>query len=346
MGYAARPPIWQGIQEFVRRHTVVLAIVATSATVLILMGVMILSRADGRLHVWLLDVGHSNAVLMQTPGGAQILVDGGRFPARVLTAIGDRLPFYDREIEILAITHPDAWDVAALNSVLERYSIGAVLYHGQPNRDPTVESIFERLRQSHTPVVDVKAGYIVEFGDGARLEVLHPQTQPKITDRLNDNALVLRVSYGDASFLLTSDLSVVGQREMIATGVASHASVLQIPQHGTFHALDDEFFAAIQPQIALLQCDVANRREDPDPDTMDKVLKLILPKGFRDKLGVHGDATSNQIFNALKSCNIRNLPDSLERKTRAMIDRLPLLRTGQSGTIHLQTDGKVIEVSR
>ena len=271
MGYAARPPIWQGIQEFVRRHTVVLAIVATSATVLILMGAMTLSRADGRLHVWLLDVGHSNAVLMQTPGGAQILVDGGRFPARVLTAIGDRLPFYDREIEILAITHPDAWDVAALNSVLERYSIGAVLYHGQPNRDPTVESIFERLRQSDTPVVDVKAGYIVEFGDGARLEVLHPQTQPKISDRLNDNALVLRVSYGDASFLLTSDLSVVGQREMIATGVASHASVLQIPQHGTVRAIDDAFSPRVRPQIALLQSDIANRRGDPDPDTLDKL---------------------------------------------------------------------------
>ena len=283
MGYAARPPIWLGIQEFVRRHTVALAVVATSATVLILMGAMTLSRADCRLHVWLLDVGHSNAVLMQTPGGAQILVDGGRYPARVLTAIGDRLPFYDRKIEIVAITHPDAWDIAALNSVLARYSVGAVLYHGQPNRDPTVESIFERLRQSDTPVVDVKAGYVIEFGDGARLEVLHPQTQPKITDRLNDNALVLRVSYGDASFLLTSDLSAESQREMIAKGAATHVSVMQIPQHGTVRAIDDAFLSAVRPQIALLQSDIANRRGDPDPDTLDKLRGVDL---FRtDEIG-------------------------------------------------------------
>ncbi|MDE2638515.1 MAG: ComEC/Rec2 family competence protein [Chloroflexota bacterium] len=283
MGYAARPPIWHHIQEFVRRHTVVLAVIATSATALILMGAVTISRADGRLQVWLLDIGHSNAVLAQTPGGAQILVDGGRFPARLLTAIGDRLPFYDREIEILAITHPDAWDIAALNSVLERYSVDAVLYHGQPNRDPTVDSIFERLRQSDTQIVEVKAGYTVEFADGAMLEVLHPQTQPKITDRLNDNALVLRLSYGDASFLLTADLSVEGQRELIATGVAMRASVLQIPQHGTARALDDDFLSAVQPQIALLQIDIANRRGDPDPDTLGKLRGVDL---FRtDEIG-------------------------------------------------------------
>ncbi|MCY3979528.1 MAG: ComEC/Rec2 family competence protein, partial [Chloroflexi bacterium] len=283
MAYAARPPFWHHIQEFVRRHTVVLAVIATSATALILMGAVTISRADGRLQVWLLDIGHSNAVLAQTPGGAHILVDGGRFPARLLTAIGDRLPFYDREIEILAITHPDAWDIAALNSVLERYSVGAALYHGQPTRDPTVDSIFERLRQSDTQIVEVKAGYIVEFADGALLEVLHPQTQPKITDWLNDNALALRLSYGDASFLLTSDLSVEGQREMVAKAVAMRASALQIPQHGTARALDDDFLSAVQPQIALLQIDIANRRGDPDPDTLGKLRGVNL---FRtDEIG-------------------------------------------------------------
>ena len=185
---AARPAIWHRIQEYIGRNTVILTVAATSAIALILMAAVILSRADGYLHVWLLDAGHSNSVLLQTPGGAQILVDGGRFPSRLLTAIGDRLPFHDREIEILAITHPDAWDTAALNSVLDRYSVGAALYHGQPNRDQDFEDIMSRLDQSGTPVVPVRAGYTLEFSDGAAIEVLHPQTQPKITDRLNDHA--------------------------------------------------------------------------------------------------------------------------------------------------------------
>jgi len=283
MVHAARPPIWQQIQDYVRRNTVIVSICATSAVSLILMAAMILSRADGHLHVWLLDVGHSNAVLMQTPGGAQALVDGGRFPSRLLTAIGDRLPFYDREIEILVITHPDAWDIAALNSVLDRYTVGAVLYHGQVNRDDTFERIDERLRQSDTPIVIARAGYTIELSDDTTIEVLHPQRQPKITDRLNDHVMVLRVTYGDASFLLTSDLSVAAQREMLDSGVAEHATVLQIPQHGTARALDDGFLDSIQPQIALLQSDIANRRGDPDADTLAKINETSL---FRtDELG-------------------------------------------------------------
>ncbi len=69
MLHAARPPRWQRLQNYVRRNTVIFAIGATSAISLILTAAMILSRADGQLHVWLLDIGHSNAALIQTPGG-------------------------------------------------------------------------------------------------------------------------------------------------------------------------------------------------------------------------------------------------------------------------------------
>ena len=274
--HAARPPIWQKLQDVIKRNSVIVSLCATAALFVILMSAMSLSRADGHLHVWLLDLGHSNAVLMQTPGGAQMLVDGGRFRSRLLTAIGDRLPFYDREIEILVITHPDAWDIAALNSVLERYAIGAVLYHGQVNRDHNVEIIFERLRTTDTPIVQVRAGYSLRLSDGVLIEVVHPQTQPKISERLNDHVLTLRVTYGDASFLLTSDLSAAGQRAMLASGFAKPTTVLQIPQHGGARAIDDGFLNAVQPQIATLQSDLANRRGDPDPDTLSKLKETKL----------------------------------------------------------------------
>ncbi len=268
MIHAARSPLWQRVQAALRQNVIITAVSATAAVSLILSAAMTLSRADERLHVWLLDIGHSNAVLLQTPGGAQALVDGGRFPSRLLTAIGDRLPFYDREIEILAISQPDAWDIAALNSVLERYTIGVVLYHGQPNSDPALENIFERLRQSETAIVTARAGYKLELSDGAVIEVLHPQATPKITDRLNDQALVLRVSYGDASFLLTSDLSIAGQQAILAKGTDMYATVLQLPQHGAARSLDQAFLTAVRPQVALLQSDRANKRGDPDSDTM------------------------------------------------------------------------------
>ena len=151
---AARPPFWNRLIHLVNRRRLLTALAAAAAVALVLLTAMFLSRPDGRLHVWVLDMGHSNAILLQTPGGAQMLIDGGRFPSRLLTAIGDRLPFYDREIEILAITHPDEWDIAAISAVLNRYTVGVALMNGQPNRTEVYQEIQRRLAEAgiHTTV--------------------------------------------------------------------------------------------------------------------------------------------------------------------------------------------------
>ncbi|MCY4073315.1 MAG: ComEC/Rec2 family competence protein [Chloroflexi bacterium] len=268
MTAASRPKIWTRIAAAIRQRRMTLLVFSASLLLLVLMIAMHVSRRDGRLHIWMLDMGHSNAFLLETPGGAQVLVDGGRFPSRLLTALGDRLPFSDRAIEILAITHPDEWDIAALNSVLDRYSVRVALSNGQPNRNPVWQEVAQGLAQAGTRQVIVKAGYSIDFGDGVTIQVLHPQEEPRITDRLSDHVLVLRVKHGDVSILLTSDLSAAGQAVMLQGGVSPQASVFQIPQHGTVRAIDSQFLALAQPQIALLQSDIANRRGDPDPDIM------------------------------------------------------------------------------
>ena len=263
---ASRPPFWTWMASLIRRQMVIVTTALTASLILVLMLAMRFSFPDGRLHVWLLDVGHSNAALLQTPNGAHILVDGGRFPSRLLTSIGDRLPFYDRSIEILVITHPDESDIAALQAVLHRYTVGVALLNGQPNETETFLQIKRELADSKT--VEVRAGYTIELDDGVFIEVLHPQSQPSITDKLNDQVIVLRVAYGDFALLLTSDLSRRGQRLMLENNIHPLANIMQIPQHGASHALESEFLDLVQPQIALLQSDAANRRRDPDPVTL------------------------------------------------------------------------------
>jgi competence protein ComEC len=232
----------------------------------VLLGASFLSRPDGLLHVWLLDVGHSNAVLMQTPAGAHVLVDGGSFPSRLLTALGDRMPFYDREIETLVLTQPDANNYSALAAVVNRYDVGVVLMNGQPNLSPE----FATLQAYFAPqdVIPVRAGYRLVVADGVTLEVLHPQTTPDINDSLDDQALVLRVLYGDVSFLLTGDISISGQQALLDAGQWPQSAAMQLPQHGAIRSLSDEFLSAAQPQVVLLQADASNRRGDPDPDTL------------------------------------------------------------------------------
>jgi len=203
---------------------------------------------------------------METPGGAQILIDGGQFPSRLLTALGDRLPFNDRELELLVITQPDENDYGALSAVLNRYDVGLVLTNGQPNLSPAYTALQDQLA-AHK-ILNVTTGYTLEVDDGVSLEVLHPQRLPQLEDRLDDETLVLRVTYGEVSFLLTSDLSVAGQQEMLEAGEWPLAAVLQLPRHGGRDTLDEEFIEAVQPQVVLVGADPANRFGEPDPDTL------------------------------------------------------------------------------
>lgn len=225
------------------------------------------SRPDGQFHLWLLNMGHSNAVLMQTPGGAHILVDGGRFPSRLLTALGDTLPFNDRELEMLIITQPDEFDVAALPAVLERYTVGAVLTHGQPNENPVIATLETAI--APYPVVNVTAGYTATLDDGVTLEILNPLEKPELGTSLNNSALVVRVTYGNVSFLLMGDASIDAQTAILESPFYPTASVMTLPQHGTARSLSAEFLAAVQPQVILLQSDPANRRGDPDAGVLE-----------------------------------------------------------------------------
>ncbi|MDQ7027331.1 MAG: ComEC/Rec2 family competence protein [Anaerolineae bacterium] len=254
------------LDNLIRSRSVFTAIIVSAACLFILIVSVFYSRPDGNLHVWWLDVGHSHAVFIETPGGSQILIDGGRFPSRLLTSIGDRMPFYDRTIEIVVITRHDEFDTGALSAVLERYDAGVVLTNGQVR----LSDSYVELENAIAPydVVTVRAGYRIEIDDGTLIEVLYPTQTPSYNDNLGDSVIVLRITYGDISFLIPSDLSRRGQSLLLENGQWSLATVMALPQHGTQRSLDEVFLAAAQPQAIVLQSDIANRRGDPDRDIL------------------------------------------------------------------------------
>ncbi len=267
---AATQPTWAlRLSRRIRQRAVMTAVAFAGAGLALLMVALVLSRPDGKLHVWMLDMGHSNAVLIQTPGGAQMLVDGGQFPSRLLTALGDRLPFNDQEIEVLFITQPDEFDYGALSSVADRYKIGLTISNGQPNLSPAYTALQDKL--ASYPMVNVHAGYSLDSDDGVHIDILHPQSQPDINASLDDQALTMRLTYGDISFLLTSDLSADGQAALLNAGQWPLATVLQLPKHAAARSLNSDFLAIVQPQAAALESDITNRQGDPDPDTLAKL---------------------------------------------------------------------------
>lgn len=265
----AAQPRWSiKLGGWISRRVVIGAALVSGVGVALLIGALLVSRPDGLLHIWMLDMGGGNAVLVTTPRGAHFLIDGGRYPSRLLTALGERLPFTSRALEVLFLTQPDEAQFAALPAVLDRYDWGTAITNGQPNLSAAFADLQATL--AARPVLNARAGYSLDTDDGVHIEALSPPGQPALDASLDANALVLRLSYGDVSFLLTSELNSAGQLALVKSGRDLRSSVLQIPAQAFTRSLEADFVAAVQPQVAVVQADA------PDPDVLALVGEIPL----------------------------------------------------------------------
>lgn len=271
---AERPVWWLRFASYLSRRTVRVTVMVTGAGIGLLLMSFFLSRPDGHLHVWFLNVGHSHAVMVQTPGGAQILINGGPYPNRLLTILGERMPFHDRHIEVVVATQTDATNIGALPAVFERYSYGVLLTNGHENMDMLAGDRLNLLLRARPAadgqgaVIPVSAGYSVAFDDGMLIEIMYPMQSTESANAGKQNVLIVRLSYRDISFLLMSDSDTAAQEFLMAEGLWPLATVLQLPRHGRFESLHSGFLDAVQPSIIVLQSEAGNRFNDPDVSTL------------------------------------------------------------------------------
>jgi competence protein ComEC len=252
-----------------------LMIVGTAAAVLV--WIMALTQPDGKLYVIFMDVGQGNAVLIQTPNGAQILVDGGPYPNRLREAVGDALPYWDRELDMIIITQPKDSASKAIPALLDRYSVQTIVTNGHTTGSATEQA----LQQHDLKVVHVIAGSRIETSDGVTIEVLHPQSAPDPDTDPNRAGLVLRVLYGRASFLITPELNEDAVETMLKAGWYFGSTVVMLPSHGSSKTNTEAFLIAAHPQIAVVMVEAGNRSGLPDPETIERLQPISATPLYR-----------------------------------------------------------------
>jgi competence protein ComEC len=270
----------------VRQRVTAYAIVVLGLIVAVLVWATALEQPDGKLHVWFLDVGQGNAVLIQTPRGAQILIDGGPNPTRLRRAVGDALPFWDRDLDLLIVTQPKPAAIHALPALLDSYDVTLALTTGQTADDDSFQALARAWETNGIEVITITAGYAIQTGDGVLLEILHPQALPDADTPIDAAGMVIRVSYGDASFLLTSDLNEKAEQLMLDAGWYAGSAVLQLAAHGSANANPDFFLQAAQPRVAVVSLGAGNRSALPAPDVVERLRGLTeLPLYRTDQHG-------------------------------------------------------------
>ena len=242
--------------------------------------------ADGLLHVHFLDVGQGDSILIATPSGRHVLIDGGPDGDRVSRNLADLLPGRDRGLDLVVMTHLDSDHSGGLLEVLDRYSVGAVLSGPTTADGPMAVEWEQRLLKHGISEVAVSAGYVIDLGDGVGLMVLNPRPGLLFEDE-NNNSVAMRLTYGEVSFLLAADMEREAEDRLVESGEELASTVLKVGHHGSRTSTSAKFLGAVNPSVAIASAGVDNPYGHPAPEVMER-LEAAVGNGNVYRTDLHG----------------------------------------------------------
>lgn len=248
--HAKRPP-W--FERFWQAPTLALIVIPLLGLVLLAsLTQRIIRQPDDNLHVWYLDMGQSNSALIRTPDGAVILIDGGRYPSRLLATLGEKLA--RREIDVLIVTNDSADDIGALAEIAKRYRIQTVVVAFQHSNESAYQNLLTALGEQDTHLLLAADNWQFQTADGVVLEVLSPsfvETRP--------TAMVMRLTYKDATFLFTNDpLAPTDEQLLMQNWHQVQATIYQAAGHAADKTNSAAWVAAVNPQVVIVQVDAGH----------------------------------------------------------------------------------------
>lgn len=258
-----------------------------------LLGLLIMIQPDG-LTVHFISVGGGEAILIRGPAGQDILIDGGGSEA-IVSALGRIMPFYDRTIETLIITHPHADHITGLPRVLADYQVERVYLSGAVHTSSIYLELLGRLRDApETQKIKVDHQFSVAISPDLRLEFIYPDfdvavtDHPFIKDNLNNTSVVVRVTYKEQSFLFVGDIEAEVEAYLVKSSINNfilRSDTLKVGHQGSKTSSSLEFLQAVAPQTAVIIVDANNRYGHPHPEVIKRLNELGIKILRTDKDG-------------------------------------------------------------
>ncbi len=225
------------------------------------------TQSGQNLTVHFLDVDQGDSILLEI-GGKSMLVDSGESDqGKVVTSY-----LQDKGISTLdyvVATHPHSDHIGGMNDILNNFQVKHFVDSGYPHTSKTYENMLTTIDTKNIPFEVVRAGQTIDFDPAVDIEVLNPAST--YSDELNENSVVLKVTYGDTSFLLMGDAGLESEENIMEAGYDVDSDILKAGHHASTSGSGEAFISAVSPEVSIIEVGAGNDYGHPHEEVLDRL---------------------------------------------------------------------------
>ena len=235
---------------------------------------------SGVLEVHFLNVGQADCSLIKFSDGSNMLIDAGNNgDAKYVTEYLNNQGV--KRLDVVVGTHPHEDHIGSLDTVINNFDIGTVYMPDDVATTKTFTGVIDAIENKGLSITEPVVGSTFNLG-GANFTILGPQ---KKYDDHNNNSIVLKMVYGDTSFMFTGDAEVKAEEDIMAKGYDLKADVLKVGHHGSSTSTSDKWLSLVDPMYAVIQCEKGNDYGHPHKETIQKLNAKGIEIFRNDELG-------------------------------------------------------------
>lgn len=281
-----------------RKTALQLALTVALLNAGILLAPRLLRSRSAELRVVFLDVGQGDSCVIQTPSGRVVVVDAGNRSPDGKDDMGRRVvaPYLRSQgvqrIDLLVLTHPDSDHIGGAVALLDRLPVGMLATNGQDGQ-PGQKEVAERAKSLSVPIHHARQGETIDLGGGVAALVLAP-IGGDANEPTNTRSVVIRLTYRNASLLLTGDADAAEEGRILLSGALSATQLLKVGHHGSRTSTTDPFLRRAAPKIAVISAGKRNAYGHPAASTLERLKKQGTRVFRTDKEGAILCATNGE----------------------------------------------------
>lgn len=221
------------------------------------------------LEVCFFDVGQGDSIFIESPYGQQVLIDGGPDNS-VVKKLESKIPFWDRTIDLMVLTHPDQDHLFGLIEVLRRYEVKNILWTGINNDSIIFKEWQKAIEKEGTKIWIAEQGLKIKMSESQFFETIYPfeSLENRIVNNLNDTSVVLILDSNGEKVFLPGDISKQIENLLIEKNISIKADILKVAHHGSKYSNSEDFIKAIEPDLAIISVGENNLYGHPSPDVL------------------------------------------------------------------------------